>query len=326
MAGAIIFCDLQSHQHQLLRTLARLCFAVKKQSEITPAKAHDRESNPHMKVAIQGEPGSNSHLATEHMLGAVDLLPCTISVEVFESLTQGRANAAVLPVENSLHGAVADHSDLLLQHGVVIVAEFSLRIRHALMAVPGTRLAEVKQVLSHPVALSQCRRFFATHPAMHSTPFYDTAGAVKHLMQTGDTTSAAIAAPIAAEVYGAEILARDLEDDPQNFTRFFLLALPKNASGLRPDAAPINKMSVAFDLPHRPGSLVEALQRLASHGADLTRIESRPVPGRPWEYLFFVDLRLPNPDAADAVLASLRQVCSSVTELGRYAAAALPTQ
>ncbi len=279
-----------------------------------------------MKAAIQGEPGSNSHLATEHMLGAVDLLPCTISVEVFEALTQQRANAAVLPIENSLHGAVADHSDLLLQHGIVIVAECSLRIRHALMAVPGTNLANVKQVLSHPVALSQCRRFFATHPAINATPFYDTAGAVKHLMHTGDTASAAIAAPIAAEVYGAEILATDLEDDPQNFTRFFLLALPQNAAALRPANAPIDKMSLAFDLPHRPGSLVEALQRLAAHGADLTRIESRPVPGRPWEYLFFVDLRLPTPSAADAILAGLHEVCSSVTELGRYAAATISNQ
>jgi prephenate dehydratase len=279
-----------------------------------------------MTIAIQGEPGSNSHLATTHMLGAVDLLPCTISVEVFEALTQHRADAAVLPIENSLHGAVADHSDLLLQHGVVVVAEFSLRIRHALMAVPGTVLSDVKQVLSHPVALSQCRRFFATHPAMHATPFYDTAGAVKHLMHTGDTASAAIAAPIAADVYGAQILATDLEDDPQNFTRFFLLALPQNAAALRPAGAPIDKMSLAFDLPHRPGSLVDALQRLAVHGADLTRIESRPVPGRPWEYLFFVDLRIPDANAADSVLAALREVCHSVTELGRYAAASIPSQ
>jgi prephenate dehydratase len=278
-----------------------------------------------MNVAIQGEPGSNSHLATGKLLGVVDLLPCTISVEVFEALTQRRAYAAVLPIENSLHGAVADHSDLILQHGVAIVGEFSLRIRHALIAVPGTRVEDVREVLSHPVALSQCRRFFAARPIIHATPFYDTAGAVKHLMATGNVAAAAIAAPIAAEVYGAEILATGLEDDPQNFTRFFLLARHEDAEGLRPAGAPVDKMSLAFDLPHRPGSLVDALQRLAAHGADLTRIESRPVPGRPWEYTFFVDLRLPVPEAADAVLAALRPICSSVTELGRYAAASLPT-
>src|ERR1700761_6934815 len=116
-----------------------------------------------MNVAIQGEPGSNSHLATQHMLGPVDLLPCTISVEVFEALTTGAADAAVLPIENSLHGAVADHSDLLLEYGVVIAAELSLRIRHALMASPDVALTDVRKVLSHPVALSQCRKFFAAH-------------------------------------------------------------------------------------------------------------------------------------------------------------------
>ena len=298
----------------------------KKHREITFAHTSRGRSLQRMNVAIQGEPGSNSHLATQGLLGDVHLVPCTISVEVFEALTQGRADAAVLPIENSLHGAVADHSDLILQHGVVIAAELSLRIRHALMAVPGTKVEEIRSVLSHPVALSQCRRFFAARPAIHATPFYDTAGAVKHLLETGDKTSAAIAAPIAAEVYGAEILATDLEDDPQNFTRFFLLARRADAASLRPASAPIDKMSLAFNLPHRPGSLVDALQRLAAQGADLTRIESRPVPGRPWEYTFFVDLRLPTPEAADAVLLALQPICSAVTELGRYAAATIPTQ
>ena len=278
-----------------------------------------------LKVAIQGEPGSNSHLATEQMLGTVDLLPCAISSEVFERLTTGEADAAVLPIENSLHGAVAGHSDLLLEHGVLIVGELSLRIRHALMAAPGVGLDQVKRVLSHPVALSQCRRFFAANRAIEAVPFYDTAGAVKHLVETHDVASAAIAAPYAAEVYGAEILLRDLEDDPLNFTRFFLLTRPGDAERLRPSGGTINKMSVAFDLPHRPGSLRQALGLLAEQDVDLTRIESRPVPGRPWEYIFFVDLRLPSPEAADAVLAALRTVCGSVTELGRYAASAATT-
>ena len=279
-----------------------------------------------LKVAIQGEPGSNSHRATEQMLGAVDLLPCAISSEVFERLTIGDADAAVLPIENSLHGAVAGHSDLLLEHRVTVVGELSLRIRHALMATPGVGLAQVRQVLSHPVALSQCRKFFAANRTMEAVPFYDTAGAVKHLMAAHDIASAAIAAPHAAEVYGAEILLRDLEDDPLNFTRFFLLARPQDAERLRWGGAVIDKMSVAFDLPHRPGSLRQALGLLAEQDVDLTRIESRPVPGRPWEYIFFVDLRLPSPESADAVLATLRTVCGSVAELGRYAASALAHQ
>lgn len=254
----------------------------------------------------------------------MDLLPCAISSEVFERLVTHDADAAVLPIENSLHGAVAGHSDLLLEHGVVAVGELSLRIRHALMVVPGVALDQVQRVLSHPVALSQCRRFFAARPEIEAIPFYDTAGAVKHLVEAHDRTAAAIAAPHAADVYGAEILLRDLEDDPLNFTRFFLLARPEDAGHLRPQGAPVNKMSLAFDLPHQPGSLRHALGLLAEQGADLTRIESRPVPGRPWEYIFFVDLRLPSPDTADAVLETLRPVCGFVTELGRYVAAPLP--
>lgn len=278
-----------------------------------------------MQVAIQGEPGSNSHLATQQLVGAADLLPCALSAEVFERLAVTcDADAAVLPIENSLHGAVADHSDLLLEHRVVIVAELSLRIRHALIAPRDVKRTQVRRVLSHPVALSQCRRFFTADKGLQAVPFYDTAGAVKHLVQTHATDAAAIAAPYAAEVYEAEILARDLEDDPLNFTRFFLLARPGDESRFRPADAPVDKLTVAFDLPHHPGSLREALVLLAAEGADLTRIESRPVPGRPWEYIFFVDLRVPSSAAADAVLATLRTVCGSVKELGRYAAAARP--
>ncbi len=275
-----------------------------------------------MKVAIQGELGSNSHLATKTLLAGAEIVPCVLSAEVFEKLAMTReADAAVLPIENSLHGAVADHSDLLLEHGVVIVAELSLRIRHALLAPPGAGLKQVRRVLSHPVALSQCRRFFSNSPNVEAVPFYDTAGAVKHLMHVRDSASAAIAAPFAAEIYGAEVLLRDLEDDPQNFTRFLLLSRPGKAGELRTSHAVLNKMSVAFGLQHRPGVLYQALGLLAEAGADLTRIESRPVPGKPWEYIFFVDLRFTSEERAEAALTGLRTACGFVTELGRYAAA-----
>jgi prephenate dehydratase len=279
------------------------------------------------RIAIQGEPGSNSHLATKELLGEAELLPCALSVEVLEKLARSNeADAAVLPVENSLHGAVADHSDLLLRYGVQIVAECSLRIRHALIVVPGVHESQVTRVLSHPVALSQCRMFFSEHKRMEAVPFYDTAGAVKHLMANHVTSAAAIAAPFAAEVYGAEILRSGLEDDPKNFTRFFLLARAEDVAALRPAGTVVNKMSLAFDLPHRPGSLLEALQGLAAAGADLTRIESRPVPGRPWEYTFFVDLRIPSEAAADTVVVGLRAICHDVVELGRYEAAIPPAE
>lgn len=276
-----------------------------------------------MKVAIQGEAGSNSQLAAQALLSDAELLPCTLSADVFERLSHSReVDAAVLPIENSLHGAVADHSDLLLKHDVVVVGELSLRIRHALIAAGGVRLEDVQQVFSHPVALSQCRQFFAARPGMKAMPFYDTAGAVKHVVEGNLRTTAAIAAPYAAAMYAGNILQGDLEDDPLNFTRFFLLARTADAERIRPPAAEINKMSLAFDLPHRPGSLREALALLHGEGADLTRIESRPVPGRPWEYLFFVDLRIPSNAAADSVLRHLEGICHMVKEFGRYAAAA----
>lgn len=279
-----------------------------------------------MRVAIQGEPGSNSHLAVQALLGEAELVPCALSVEVFEQLTAvGGADAAVLPIENSLHGAVADHSDLLLNHDVRIVGELSLRIRHALIAPPGIAPLQIRRVLSHPVALSQCRRFFSENRQLEAVPFYDTAGAVKHIAQERARDAVAIAAPFAAEVYGAEILRRDLEDDPQNFTRFLLLAPAADEALVRPAGQPVNKVSLAFDLPHRPGSLQQALMLLAKQGADLTRIESRPVPGRPWEYMFFVDLRVASADGADAVLHTLSKVSHFMKELGRYAAGELPT-
>jgi prephenate dehydratase len=274
-----------------------------------------------VKVAIQGELGSNSHAAARLLLGEPQIVGCTVSAEVFDSLTRLRTvDVAVLPIENSLHGSVAEHYDLLLADDVVVLAECRLRIPHMLIVVPGTKFNEIRKVLSHPVALSQCRRFFAEHPELAATPFYDTAGSVKHIIEVGDRSQAAIASEPAAPQYGGEILLRNIEDNPENFTRFFLLARPEDAESLRPAGVP-DKMSVAFTIEHRPGSLVEALQRMANENVDLTRIESRPVPGRPWEYVFYVDLRFSVPDAADRILKSLREHCSLVKELGRYQAA-----
>lgn len=270
-----------------------------------------------MRVAIQGEPGSNSHLAVLELLGQQSLIPCSLSAEVFERLSDGSANAAVLPIENSLHGAVADHYDLLLRHPVRIAQELSLRIRHALIAPPGTEFAHIRRVLSHPVALSQCRQFFRNHPQCRAVPAYDTAGSVKLVLAGNRSDEAAIAAPYAADVYGATVLARDLEDDPQNFTRFLLLYPSAHSASHLDPQAPL-KLSLAFSIPHRPGSLVETLTVLAGQGADLTRIESRPVPGRPWEYVFFVDLRLNHAAAADALLAAMTRHCHLFRELGRY--------
>jgi len=277
------------------------------------------------RIAIQGESGSNSHMAALEMLGAVDLVPCSLSVDVFERLLEGSVDAAVLPIENSLHGSVSEHYDLLLQHPVRITGESLLRIRFHLMAMPGVGLGDLRRVLSHPVALAQCRRFLAQHRELEAVPFYDTAGSVKHLMAAQLRDTAGIAPELAASQYGAQILARDLEDHAENFTRFHLLRRAADVSGAAAagDVPPgaCNKMSVAFSIDHRPGTLVAALHLLSAAGVDLTKIESRPVPGQPWEYVFYAEFRFDNVSRGEAALAALRPHCRMVKELGRYCAA-----
>ena len=267
-------------------------------------------------VAIQGERGSNSHMAALEMLGDVEIVPCTVSAQVIDAVVEGRVDAAVLPIENSLHGSVAEHYDLLLDSAVRIDRESQLRIRHNLIAAPGVRFADVKVVMSHPVALSQCRKWLHAHPEIRVAPFYDTAGSVKHLMAEGLRDCAGIAPELAAREYAAEVIVAGIEDNVENFTRFHLLRRagdPRNEEMEEP-----NKLSVAFVVEHRPGTLVAALQGLAVAGVDLTKIESRPVPGKPWEYVFYVDFRFEGEERAEAGLTALRGQCRMVKELGRY--------
>ena len=271
------------------------------------------------KVAIQGEQGSNSHLAAREMLGPQsEIVACSLSAEVVEAVLSGQADGAVLPIENSLHGSVAEHYDLLLNHPLRIEAEALLRIEHNVIAAPGVRLERIRHLLSHPVALSQCRYFLARFQQAHATPFYDTAGSVRHVVETQSRDTAGIAPRLAAEIYGGEVLLANVEDHPENFTRFHLLRPAHSA--VVPDAE-ANKLSVAFAVEHQPGTLVRALEGLAAAGANLTKIESRPVPGRPWEYVFFVDLRYDGEAIAQAVMELLTRHCSFIKELGRYRAA-----
>jgi prephenate dehydratase len=276
-----------------------------------------------MKIAIQGEPGSFSHEAALKFVPDAKILPCSLSVEVFAALDKGTADAAAIPIENSLAGSVLEHFDLLLAHDVKVVRETPLRIRHNLIALDGVSIDEIDHVYSHPVALAQCRRFLAAHPAMRATAFYDTAGSVKHLVEQRDSHAAAIASEAAARIYGAQVLERDIEDNPENYTRFFLVLRAGDAQA-DPDA---NKLSLAFSLENRPGSLVAALSALAAQGTNLTKIESRPVQGKPWEYIFYVDCQIgAGGEASQAsasgeasrVLDALRPHCGMVKELGRY--------
>lgn len=267
-----------------------------------------------MRIAIQGEPGSFSHEAALKLVPGAEIYPCALSAEVFAALDSGAADAAAIPIENSLAGSVLEHFDLLLHHDVKVVRETLIRIRHNLIAVRGASISDIERVYSHAVALGQCRRFLAEHPRMKAVAFYDTAGSVKQLVSTQDARAAAIASERAAAHYGAEILARGIEDDQENYTRFFLVRRSRDAE-IDPAA---NKMSVAFTLEHRPGSLVAALSALSAMGTNLTKIESRPVKGRPWEYIFYVDCKIGSPAEETIALGALAAHCGMVKELGRY--------
>jgi prephenate dehydratase len=268
-------------------------------------------------AAFQGERGAFSEEAAQMLLGPdAQVMPCQRFEQVFLALSEGRVNAAVVPIENTLHGSVHENYDHLLRFRLPIVAETNLRIVHNLIAPPGTRMADVRRVYSHPVALNQCLRFFETHPKIERVQFYDTAGSVKHLMDHPEPGTAAIASAIAAEIYGARILKKSIEDDHRNFTRFFLLRkkAPKSKTGEGEW-----KTSIVFSLRNVPGALFRAMSVFALRDINLAKIESRPLRGRPWEYHFYVDLLASAADPAAArALAHLSEFAENVHVLGTY--------
>jgi prephenate dehydratase len=258
-------------------------------------------------------------MAAREMLGDVNIVPTAASADVLAKVVSGEADAAVLPIENSLHGSVSEHYDLLLALPVRIERESLRLIRHNLITMPGVKFEDLRQVLSHPVALSQCRRFLAAHPRLEVVSFYDTAGSVKHLMADKLRDVAGIAPELAATEYGGEVLMADIQDHAENLTRFHLIVREDAPEATANEEA--DKMSLAFAVEHHPGTLVAALEQLAKAGVNLTKIESRPVPGSPWEYVFYVDVRFQGAAQAEAALANLRGPCRMVKVLGRYRAA-----
>jgi len=287
-----------------------------------------------MKVAIQGELGSFSHEAAERMLARCTVVPCARSAEVFDSVERESVGAAVIPIENTLAGTVAEHADLMLTRGVFIQAEFLLRIVHNVIAMPGVRLGSLRRVLSHPVALDQCRDFFRRHSKIEAVPFYDTAGSVKHVIANQLKDAAGIAGKQAAREYSGSILQASIEDDKRNFTRFFLIrklgrAAGKRSAGKKDSGADYrrliphgaNKTSIAFQVKNTPGALFKSLSVFALRDISLSKIESRPMRGRPWEYVFYVDFLRGDDDPARNALRHLGEVAEFVKVLGIYPAA-----
>jgi len=271
-------------------------------------------------VAIQGEAGSFSHAAAREALGPdVRLVPCPTFEELFRAVEAGQATRGVVPIENSLAGSVYEAYDTLGAHALHVVGETQVRVRHCLVVRPGTALDDVRRVASHPVALAQCRRFFVEHPTVAAVPAYDTAGSVRDLLAGRLEADAAIGSALAATLYGGEVLLEGLEDHPENYTRFLVVARePGPLDGT-------SKTSLVFTLPNVPGSLHRAMGVFASRGLDLTKMESRPLMGRPWEYLFYLDvLGDPRGTVAEA-LAELAAMARDLRVLGAYPARTIPS-
>jgi prephenate dehydratase len=281
----------------------------------------------HTRIAFQGERGAFSEEAALKLLGAdIALVPCGTFDATFAAIEDGVADYVLAPMENSLAGSVHRSFDLLVESGLHIVGEVIIPIAHNLIAMPGATFEGLTSVASHPVALAQCERFFTAHPALKRIAAEDTAGSVRDIMHAGDKQRAAIASKRAAEIYGAPILREHLEDDRENYTRFFLLASSpatrdEAVDGLALGSAP-DKISLVFQLAHIPGALLRALEPFARRNINMMKIESRPVHGRPWQYRFHLDLQAAARDPEIvAALDELEKVVVELKVLGSYKSA-----
>ncbi len=265
-----------------------------------------------MRIAFQGEPGAYSEEAAYGYYGPVETQPFETFEDVFAAVTSGACESGLIPIENSLAGSIHQNYDLLLRHDVHIVGEYFLRVRHCLIGFPGVDVAEIRRVISHPQALGQCagtlRRL-----GVKTGPVYDTAGSVKMLKAGGERTTAAIASKRAAEIYGMQVLQEGIEDNPENYTRFLAIS----PAPVEPSAEA--KTSIVFTLRNQPGALFKALSVFALRDIDLTKIESRPLAGKPWEYLFYIDfLGAISDDTARRALDHLGEYALMLRVLGSY--------
>lgn len=235
-----------------------------------------------MRVAFQGEPGAYSEEAGFGYFDAPEMIPEESFEAVFSAVTSGECQSGLIPIENSLAGSIHQNYDLLLRHDLHIVGEYFLRVRHCLIGFPGVTLTDIQHVISHPQALGQCVGYLR-ELGVKTEPVYDTAGSVKMLKESGERATAAIASKRAAEIYEMQILQESIEDNPENFTRF----LEIRPQPVKPEGEA--KTSIVFTLKNQPGALFKALSVFALRDIDLTKIESRPLAGKPWEYLFYID-------------------------------------
>lgn len=265
-----------------------------------------------MKIAFQGEPGAYSEQATFDYFGQVETMPCESFDAVFTAVTAGQCEYGLIPIENSLAGSIHQNYDLLLRHNLHIVGEYFLRVRHCLISLPGVEKRKITKVISHPQALGQCAGYLR-ELSVKTEPVYDTAGSVKILKATGERTTAAIASRRAAEIYEMQILEEGIEDNTENYTRF--LAIAPQPVEPQVDA----KTSIVFTLINQPGALFKALSVFSLRDIDLTKIESRPLAGTPWNYLFYIDfVGAMTDESVSRALGHLKEYALMLRVLGSY--------
>jgi prephenate dehydratase len=267
-----------------------------------------------MRIAYQGELGAFSEAAARRVNADADLVACRSFEEVFTAVSAGPAGYGVLPIENSIGGSIHRNYDLLVEHELPIVGEVELPVVHHLLALPGVALNQLRRVYSHPQGLAQCERFLRTLSGVEIVATYDTAGSAKLVADERLTDAAAIASARAGEVFGLVPLASGIQDYDDNITRFIVI-------GRRPfDKTPADKTTIAFTVPNVPGALFKALSVFALRDVDLSKLESRPIPGRPWEYLFYADLGVARDELRCArALGHLAEFAPMLRVLGSYA-------
>ena len=266
-----------------------------------------------MRIAYQGEPGAFSEAAARQVSADAELIPCRSFEDVFDSVKGGPAGYGVLPIENTIGGSIHRNFDLLVEHHLPIIGEIELPVVHNLLALPGVAMERVRRIYSHPQALAQCDRFLRTLTGVEVIATYDTAGSAKLIAEQKMSDGAAIASARAAEVFGLVPLHSSIQDYEHNVTRFLII-------GRRPlSEAPADKTTIVFTLANEPGALFKALSVFALRGLDLTKLESRPIPGRKWEYLFYADLAAARDDLKCArALAHLAEFAPMLRVLGSY--------
>jgi prephenate dehydratase len=265
-------------------------------------------------IAFQGEPGAYSEAAALRFSPHAQTLACESFDQVFSAVSSGKATHGILPIENSIGGSIHRNYDLLLEHDLPVVAEVLLHVSHNLLAYPGTRLGDIKKVYSHPQGLAQCEGYLSTLRGVEIVATYDTAGSAKMIRDGQLRDAAAIASTRAAEVFNLEILQSGIQDFKENITRFILIS--KTSS----DPEKADKTMIVFTLPNTPGALFKALSVFALRDIDLTKLESRPIRGRAFEYLFYADIAVPRQDLqCTRALVHLAEFARSMRTLGSYA-------